>query len=317
MTCPKCKSETGSAKFCPECGKNLTAVGKVSASEEFVPDKEETAGSRRGNKNIYILAATFVAIVVVVIIAVIQANSKPELPVSATRGIVEHTTAKLTVPPTTMNPMVRDFMHELNLNEDDATSNMFILRAIGIDSMYINGDEVEDGSVGEFDATVTVDNVSLQIWFSKGLIQKIVADGDILMYNRVGVDGEWGPSFYEYKEEKLENNYKNGCESIKYSELARNPSKFNGKNIKIHGRVIQVIEDGVDITLRVAVTQGRYGTWDDVIMVGLEIYQWEDRILEDDIITIWGECKGSHTYESVMGGMITVPAMIGKYFSIQ
>ena len=41
-----------------------------------------------------------------------------------------------------------------------------------------------------------------------------------------------------------------------------------------------------------------------------------DRILEDDIITIWGECDGLYSYESVLGSKESLPNIDVKYYSI-
>ena len=42
-----------------------------------------------------------------------------------------------------------------------------------------------------------------------------------------------------------------------------------------------------------------------------------DRILEDDIITIWGECDGLYSYESVLGSKVSLPKIDVKYYSIE
>lgn len=41
-----------------------------------------------------------------------------------------------------------------------------------------------------------------------------------------------------------------------------------------------------------------------------------DRILEGDIITIWGECDGLYSYESVLGSKVSLPKIDVKYYSI-
>ena len=43
----------------------------------------------------------------------------------------------------------------------------------------------------------------------------------------------------------------------------------------------------------------------------------ESRILEDDIITLYGKSMGTYTYESVLGSPITVPYIDAMYIDIK
>jgi flagellar motor protein MotB len=98
---------------------------------------------------------------------------------------------------------------------------------------------------------------------------------------------------------------------ITFNQLARNPSDYKEKKVKFYGRVIQVIEggeSGSEVNLRVAVKRSKSGNYfDDVILVYYSESIVKSRILEDDMITFYGVSKGLHTYESTMGGNITVP----------
>lgn len=112
--------------------------------------------------------------------------------------------------------------------------------------------------------------------------------------------------------------YKDSCETISYSELARNPQSYVDKNIKIYGQIIQVQEDGDDLTLRVATKDSGYGDYyDDVVMVAYTYSPGESRLLEDDMVYVYGPYYGTYTYETVMGNDVTVPAIIAKYIDIE
>lgn len=106
--------------------------------------------------------------------------------------------------------------------------------------------------------------------------------------------------------------FKKSCKSVAYKTIARNPDKYEGQKIKISGKVIQVMEDGNDVTLRVA-TKGSY---DNIYLVSYEYKKNDSKILEDDRITMWGYCTGTTTYESTMGGNITIPSMVASYYSL-
>ncbi|MEE1246335.1 MAG: hypothetical protein UHL70_03670 [Acutalibacteraceae bacterium] len=116
-----------------------------------------------------------------------------------------------------------------------------------------------------------------------------------------------------------ESEFKAQCSTIDFDTIARNPDKYKGKKYKFTGEVIQVSETSLLGTtfcgLRIDVTQGEYG-WEDTIYATVTIKEGEDRILEDDIITIWGTCEGNYTYTSVMGASISLPKIDVEYFEI-
>lgn len=122
---------------------------------------------------------------------------------------------------------------------------------------------------------------------------------------------------YELSAEEKEAAFKNECASYSYNEIARNPSDYSMKQVKFRGEVIQVMEDGDEYALRVNVTQGRY-YWDDTIYVTYTRRDdAEPRILEDDIITLYGYCMETITYETVMGASVTIPAVLALYVDIE
>ncbi|MBR2763105.1 MAG: hypothetical protein IKD51_02415 [Lactococcus sp.] len=58
--------------------------------------------------------------------------------------------------------------------------------------------------------------------------------------------------------------------------------------------------------LRVATRDG----YDDVYYIEIPASQWKThRLLEDDVVTFYGNVYGLLSYDSTMGGKITVPAM--------
>ncbi len=122
---------------------------------------------------------------------------------------------------------------------------------------------------------------------------------------------------------QVENSYKKSCKTIDYKTLSRNPDKYKGEKFKFTGQVIQVQEtknlfsDTKTVELRVNVTKGEYGLWNDTIYATYEKSVEEDRVLENDIITIWGQCEGLYTYKSVLGSNISLPKIDVEYYSIE
>lgn len=127
------------------------------------------------------------------------------------------------------------------------------------------------------------------------------------------VEPEIEPEPVETKED-----YINSCSTYTFKEIARNPNSYIGKRAKIVGEVIQVQQDGNEVVLRVNMTKDQYGYYEDTIMAGYAYAdENEDRILEGDIVTIYGELYGTITYTSVLGTDVTVPAIKTMYLDIK
>lgn len=99
----------------------------------------------------------------------------------------------------------------------------------------------------------------------------------------------------------------NTYQSLPYDEMARNGDNHKGEKLQINGKVIQVIDtDDGTAQLRVATRDG----YDDVYYIEIPASQWKThRLLEDDVVTFYGNVYGLLSYDSTMGGKITVPAM--------
>ena len=108
--------------------------------------------------------------------------------------------------------------------------------------------------------------------------------------------------------------FKEKCESIAYSDLARNPDEYQGKYVKFTGKVVQTMEGESIGALRVNVTKGKY-SYDDTVYV-LYAIDSSNRVLEDDIVTFYGYSGGLYSYESVLGATITIPSVYAMYVDV-
>lgn len=97
----------------------------------------------------------------------------------------------------------------------------------------------------------------------------------------------------------------NDYNAYAYTDIARTPEEYEGTLMTFSGKVVQVINGDDEIQLRVA-TDGSYG---DVVLVGYtsDLLNW--RVLEDDMITVYGTCLGLYTYQSTLGGPVSIPAI--------
>lgn len=89
-----------------------------------------------------------------------------------------------------------------------------------------------------------------------------------------------------------------------YTQIARDPDSFAGVKMKFRGKVLQEGDAGSGIRyIRLAVDSD----YDSVLFVSYDKEIVDMKILDDDIITVYGECVGDYTYETVMGASVTLP----------
>lgn len=102
---------------------------------------------------------------------------------------------------------------------------------------------------------------------------------------------------------------------ITYDQLARTPDDYTGKDITFAGKVLQVMEDSDsgETQLRIATSDD----YDKIMLIGYDSSILKSRILEDDEIRFYGTSIGLITYQSTMGGNITIPAAAVEHIDIQ
>lgn len=110
----------------------------------------------------------------------------------------------------------------------------------------------------------------------------------------------------EAEKKKKEAEEAKGYETgITYDQLARTPDDYEGKKVKFTGKVIQVMEGDYSVQIRLAIDDD----YNKIIFGEYVSSIVSSRVLEDDTITIYGLSKGLISYESTMGGKITIPSV--------
>lgn len=122
---------------------------------------------------------------------------------------------------------------------------------------------------------------------------------------------------YEISAAELKADYKSKCKTYSYDKIARSPGEYKGKYAKFYGKVVQVMQEksGNEITYTLRIGTGGSYYYDDIILCVYTANVNDSRILEDDMITIYGELMGEYSYETVMGSEITLPLMAVEYVS--
>jgi len=102
--------------------------------------------------------------------------------------------------------------------------------------------------------------------------------------------------------------------TISYDELMRNSDNYKEANVYFRGRIFSVTETYDDnYDLLVATRSEAYiGYYKDVIWINYK----GSRLLEDDIIDIWGYVKGLKTYTTVLGSQKTIPELDAYYLGL-
>lgn len=111
---------------------------------------------------------------------------------------------------------------------------------------------------------------------------------------------------------ETEEGYKLSCEEVDYEDICRYPDDYKGKLIYFEGEVFQ--NDGN--TYLIKVTEGKYGLWEDVVYVTYSLPKDAPKILVNDIVKFYGECKGEKEYVTVLLSNNTVPYVKAKYIDI-
>ncbi len=89
-----------------------------------------------------------------------------------------------------------------------------------------------------------------------------------------------------------------------YTTIARDSASYKDTKVKYRGKVLQEGDAGEGMKyIRLAVDSN----YDNVLFVTYTSDQVSVRILEDDIITVYGTVVGDYSYETVMGATMTLP----------
>ena len=172
-----------------------------------------------------------------------------------------------------------------------------------------NNNDVGDGIIScKHESFPTVKN------FKKG--------DSIELYYGLSKSGDYKLLFVEIPEkplltfEEYENAYRDKCVEYTYKGIARNPEKVKGEYAVVTGEVIQVLENGNFVELRVNITEEKQRYKDTVYVSYTRKSVDEDRILEEDVVTIWGKINGLKTYKSTLGKQVTLPWIEAEFINI-
>ena len=141
---------------------------------------------------------------------------------------------------------------------------------------------------------------------AEAIVRKLEAD--LVLESKAKEEEESRAAEQAEREAKEKAGYDTG---ISYSQLARTPDEYKGQKVKFTGEVLQVVEGKNENRLRLAVHKSSYGWYDgdEILYCGYKPSIVAYRLLEKDIITIYGTAAGLYSYEAVSGATITLPSV--------
>lgn len=121
---------------------------------------------------------------------------------------------------------------------------------------------------------------------------------------------------FEKSAAEIKADYKLNCANYTYNEISRNPENYRGKYAHFKGKIIQSMESGDTYTFRINITKTKYSWTDTILVTYTKKEATESRLLEDDIVNIYGMLSGTYTYETVMGNEMTIPLLLAEYVEL-
>lgn len=98
-----------------------------------------------------------------------------------------------------------------------------------------------------------------------------------------------------------------------YESFARDEDTYMDQELTFTARVIQVVDGDSSTTYRLAVDKDS----NSVFLAIIDNKDLSTRILEEDIVDVEATSKGLYSYNSTMGGKITVPSCVINKYTIQ
>ena len=116
-------------------------------------------------------------------------------------------------------------------------------------------------------------------------------------------------------EEEIFQEYADACIYIDYELLLRRPDDYIGTKVTYEGYVFDISENlfSDSNTYLIKINRDEYDYWKDVIYVSYTLPKGASKILEGDVVQIYGEYKGDTTYITTDWDGKTVPYIKAEY----
>ncbi|HQC83448.1 MAG TPA: hypothetical protein PLB45_01050 [Bacilli bacterium] len=116
--------------------------------------------------------------------------------------------------------------------------------------------------------------------------------------------------------------YKNSCKKLNYKDVLRDSESYKGTRVYWFGEVAQVIND-YSYLVRVNCTKNSFSdsgyVCDDSIYITYldGMFDSKKKLLEDDMVKLWGTVDGDYSYTTVLGASKTIPSISVTFAELQ
>ncbi len=118
-----------------------------------------------------------------------------------------------------------------------------------------------------------------------------------------------GYKIFAYSTKMAEEYVINNAKSMEYLDFARNVSAHKGEAVKFTGKVVQALYGENTVAMLLAITKDEWGYYEDNIYILYDMAEGENKVLEGDIITVYGIMSGEYSYTSAWDIPITIPTV--------
>jgi len=112
--------------------------------------------------------------------------------------------------------------------------------------------------------------------------------------------------------ERPDQDIRSQARQMSYEPLARQPEKFAGALVMLRGKVVDIVDDGNDLVLRVNITQDAF-SWKDTVAVRYPGKSGTGaRIMPHDTVRLWGTFVGVESDPAASGVPMQIPHVIAR-----
>ena len=208
--------------------------------------------------------------------------------------------------------------------DDELNTKVKMYNVVDLSECFIESKEAYISLKKNLDDKSYLKNVSVYCEFNKEVVGHVTVE-DIKKLNIDNYESE--AVLYDNNNSKIEvnenfyntqkNQFISNCQNYSYKEIFRNSENYIGKYAVFTGEVIQVMDNKEFYDVRINVTKDEYGYYEDTMYASIPKSYFQGRILEDDIITIYGRLSELMTYQSIFGADITIPSMYVRHAELK
>lgn len=118
-----------------------------------------------------------------------------------------------------------------------------------------------------------------------------------------------GYKIFAYSTKMAEEYIINNAKSMEYLDFARNVLAHKGEAVKFTGKVVQALYGENTVDMLLAITKDEWGYYEDNICILYDMEEGENKVLDGDIITVYGIMSGEYSYTSAWNIPITIPTV--------